>query len=64
LNDGHRVYCGEGAIPLVEELRALKRMGYGGFLSVEIFNRDYWADTHENIVRKSKETLDRVLAQV
>jgi len=64
LNDSHRVYCGEGAIPLVEELRALKRMGYGGFLSVEIFNRDYWADTHENIVRKSKETLDRVLAQV
>jgi len=64
LNDGHRVYCGEGTIPLVEEFRALKAMGYGGFLSVEIFNRGYWADAHENIVRNSKQALDRVLARV
>ena len=41
LTDADRVYCGEGAIPLVEEFRALKAMGYRGFLSVEIFNRDY-----------------------
>jgi len=64
LNDGMRVYCGMGDIPLVETLRILKRKHWQGYLSVEIFNRNYWADTHENIVREAKRTLDEVLAKV
>jgi 2-keto-myo-inositol isomerase len=62
LNDSMRVYCGLGDIPLVEEFRILRDKGYQGYLSVEIFNRDYWADEHENIVRNAKRTLDAVLA--
>jgi 2-keto-myo-inositol isomerase len=64
LTDAHRVYPGEGCLPLVEEFRILRKKGYRGFLSVEIFNRDYWKDTADNIIRKSKAGLDRVLAQV
>lgn len=64
LNDSMRVYCGLGDIPLVEEFRILKRKGYKGYLCVEIFNRDYWADKHENIVRNAKRTLDAVLSKV
>ena len=64
LNDAMRVYPGRGGIPLVEELRILRDKGYEGYLSVEIFNREYWADTHENIVRNAKRALDEVLARV
>jgi len=65
LHDGHRVYPGQGVIPLVEEFRLLKHeVGYRGFLSIEIFNRDYWADSPENVVRQAKLALDAVLAKV
>jgi len=64
LEDSDRVYCGLGAIPLVDEFRLLKRMGYDGYLSVEIFNPDYWNDDHETVIRKSKEHLDSVLSQL
>lgn len=65
LNDSHRVYPGHGVIPLIEEFRILKHeIGYKGFLSIEIFNRDYWADTHENVIRNAKVALDAVLAKV
>ena len=64
LNDSMRVYCGLGDIPLVDEFRILRKKRYKGFLSVEIFNREYWADPHENIVRNAKRTLDGVLARL
>ena len=64
LSDAMRVYCGLGDIPLVEEFRILRDNGYAGYLSVEIFNRDYWADELENIVRNAKRTLDDVLSKV
>ena len=65
LHDGHRVYPGHGVIPLVEVFRILKHeVGYRGFLSIEIFNRDYWADSHENVIRNAKTALDAVLAKV
>lgn len=64
LEDSDRVHCGLGDIPLVEEFRLLKRKGYEGYLSVEIFNRDYWNDDHEKVVRESKESLDRILSQL
>lgn len=65
MNDSHRVYPGHGVIPLVEEFRILKNeIGYTGFLSIEIFNRDYWADSHENVIRNAKAALDAVLAKI
>ncbi len=65
LNDGHRVYTGKGVIPLVEEFKILKNeIGYQGYLSVEIFNQEYWADDHKTVVRNAKEALDSVLAKV
>ena len=64
LEDTDRLYCGVGHIPLVEEFQLLKRMGYGGYLSVEIFNRNYWNEDHETVIRESKEHLDNVLSQL
>lgn len=42
ITDAHRVYPGDGIAPLGEILRTLKSIGFRGFLSVELFNREYW----------------------
>ena len=64
INDSHRVYPGQGRLPLVEEFKIIKGKGYKKFLSVEIFNRGYWQEPLENIIRESKAGLDRVLSRV
>lgn len=40
--DGHRVMPGDGVLPLAEELRMLKEMGYQGAVSLELFNEKLW----------------------
>lgn len=40
--DEHRLYPGDGCLPLAQVLQQLKRIGYQRALSLEIFNRDYW----------------------
>ena len=42
LNDGHRVYPGDGDAPLATILQSLITTGFRGALSLELFNRDYW----------------------
>ena len=42
LNDGHRVMPGDGVAPLDSILRDLRAIGYRGWLSLELFSRDYW----------------------
>jgi 2-keto-myo-inositol isomerase len=65
LRDSHRVYPGQGVMPLREYLSVLKNdVGYDGFISVEIFNPAYWEDDHENIVKFSKAALEKVLAEI
>lgn len=40
--DRHRVWPGAGIAPLDEIAATLVEIGYRGFLSVELFNPDYW----------------------
>jgi sugar phosphate isomerase/epimerase len=42
ITDAHRVYPGDGVAPLKELIRDLRKIGYSGILSLELFNRDYW----------------------
>lgn len=42
INDSHRVFPGDGVAPLVPLLRTLRTVGFSGFLSLELFNREYW----------------------
>lgn len=42
INDADRVYPGDGIAPLKDVFTALRKMGYTGFLSLELFNREYW----------------------
>jgi len=43
IKDEHRVYPGDGVAPLTSLFRTLKAIGFTGALSVEVFNRGYWA---------------------
>lgn len=46
--DADRVYPGDGIAPLKEVFTALRKSGYAGYVSLELFNRGYWKeDSHE-----------------
>ncbi|MGC8835012.1 MAG: sugar phosphate isomerase/epimerase family protein, partial [Armatimonadota bacterium] len=64
LNDGHRLYPGEGILPLVETLRVLREKGYQGALSVEIFRQEYWQQPVDQIAARSMESLKQILSQI
>lgn len=42
IKDAHRVYPGDGIAPLKDVLRDLRRLGFRGYLSLELFNPEYW----------------------
>ena len=43
LNDGNRLYPGDGVAPFRQILRDMRDNGFRGCFSLELFNRDYWA---------------------
>jgi sugar phosphate isomerase/epimerase len=48
ITDADRVFPGDGIAPVKEIFATLKKMNYTGYLSLELFNRDYWKrDPHE-----------------
>jgi 2-keto-myo-inositol isomerase len=42
IEDAHRLLPGEGVIPLGEILARLKRIGFDGLCSIELFRPEYW----------------------
>lgn len=42
ITDADRVYPGDGIAPLKDIFAALRKVNYTGFVSLELFNRDYW----------------------
>ena len=42
ITDAHRVFPGDGAAPLKEIFRTLRTAGFHGWLSLELFNREYY----------------------
>jgi sugar phosphate isomerase/epimerase len=48
ITDADRVYPGDGIAPLKDVFAMLGAMNYAGFVSLELFNREYWKqDPHE-----------------
>lgn len=64
LRDSHRLYPGLGVIPLKQMLSTIKKNGYTGYLSVEIFREEYWKQDAVTISINSKRHLDSVLKQL
>ena len=47
--DEHRLYPGDGILPLTQVLQSLKAIGYEKALSLEIFKREYWEQPPEQV---------------
>jgi sugar phosphate isomerase/epimerase len=55
VTDAHRVYPGDGVAPLGLILRTLAANGFRGYLSLELFNRAYWAQNALEVARTGLE---------
>ena len=59
ITDGHRLYPGEGVIPLQDILSAVRATGWDGVLSVELFREEYWQQDPLSVAHTAK---DRTMA--
>ncbi|MDO8994072.1 MAG: sugar phosphate isomerase/epimerase [Daejeonella sp.] len=63
LNDSHRVYPGDGILPLPQIFKDLKGTGYKGCISLEMYNPEYWKEdlmmVAEAGLRKTLEVLQK-----
>jgi len=59
LQDAHRLFPGEGVIPLKEIISGLKNIQYDGPASLEMFRPEYWHRPPEEIARKGMEAIRR-----
>ncbi len=61
LNDGNRVYPGDGVAPFPQILRDMRDNGFRGYFSLELFNKDYWTKSAD---LNLKTGLDKIRAVV
>lgn len=63
LEDKHRVFPGDGVLPLPDILSDLKQTGYRGCVSLELYNPDYWdrdlQEVAETGLRKTLEVIEK-----
>ncbi|HET6250864.1 MAG TPA: sugar phosphate isomerase/epimerase family protein [Tepidisphaeraceae bacterium] len=57
LTDAHRVFPGDGVAPLGEIFRTLRDTGFRGYLSLELFNRDYWKQSPLKVAKEGLEKM-------
>ncbi len=57
INDSDRVYPGDGIAPLAEIMQTLRHIGFGGYLSIELFNPHYWQQNPLEVARTALEKL-------
>lgn len=55
--DQDRVFPGDGVAPLDDVFKTLKEIGYRGYLSLELFNHDYWKRDPHEVARTGLEKL-------
>jgi 2-keto-myo-inositol isomerase len=61
LRDAHRILPGKGIIPLGSFLRALRETKYDGYLSIELFNEEYWKQNPGHVAAEALSSLKSVL---
>lgn len=61
LDHCHRLFPGDGIIPLEEITRRLHKKGYDGVASVELFRPEYWAMDADDVFRLAAEKTRRFL---
>jgi 2-keto-myo-inositol isomerase len=60
ITDQFRVYPGDGVAPLKQVLRDLRANGFNGFLSLELFNHEYWKNDALLVARTGLEKMKAV----
>jgi len=63
LNDGSRIYPGDGVAPFRQILRDLRDSGFRGCFSLELFNRDYWTKSADENLKTGLEKIRAVVKQ-
>jgi len=61
ITDGTRLLPGLGVVPLDEICARLKRIGYDGPCSIELFRPEYWAWPPQEIASQAREAALKVL---
>jgi 2-keto-myo-inositol isomerase len=63
LGDQHRVYPGDGILPLPQILKDLKATGFKGCVSLELYNPNYWKEDLQKVaetgLRKTLEVIKK-----
>jgi sugar phosphate isomerase/epimerase len=61
ITDADRVYPGDGVAPLGDLFRDLRAIGFQGYLSLELFNREYWKQDPRLVARTGLEKMKAVV---
>jgi 2-keto-myo-inositol isomerase len=62
ITDADRVYPGDGIAPLGELVRILQGIGFHGYFSLELFNRDYWKQDARTVARTGLEKMRAIVS--
>jgi len=62
IKDADRVFPGDGVAPLKEILKSLAASGYRGFLSLELFNPEYWKQDPAVVAKTGLEKMRATVA--
>jgi len=62
LEDQHRIYPGDGILPLKRALHLLREIDYRGPLSLEMFNRDHWQQDPALVAKTGMEKMRALIA--
>ena len=63
ISDADRVYPGDGVAPLGDIFQTLRDIGYHGYLSLELFNREYWKQDGLTVAKTGLEKMKAALAK-
>jgi 2-keto-myo-inositol isomerase len=63
LNDGNRIYPGDGVAPFRQILRDLRDNGFRGYFSLELFNKEYWAKSADENLATGLQKIRAVVRQ-
>lgn len=61
LTDAHRLYPGEGILPIKEIKKRFDKIGYDRMVSIEIFRPEYWNEDPFEVAKKAKAATEKVL---
>jgi len=64
LTDAHRLYPGEGILPIKEIKERFDRIGYDRMVSIEIFRPEYWDENPFEVAKRAKAATEKVLGLI